>query len=118
MQHMFLIFMKFQYSIHICLIIFQFYIKLICFKTQNIKFRLKSTIILIAFWKYFSCDTTQNIIWEKFKFLEYLISMSPSFHEHFVLNQDHDLIFFCSWKKYIFSFCLSLFHFPFSELSL
>ena len=63
----------------------------------------------------------ENIIWEKFKFLEYLLNMSPSFHEHLVFNQGHELILFCSWKKYMFSFYLGLFQFSIlviSELSL
>ena len=75
----------FQYLMHVWLIIFLFHIKLIRFEIQNIKFRLKSRIILIAFWKYFLTWHTQNIIWEKFKLLEYLLNTSPSFHEHFVL---------------------------------
>ena len=104
---------KFQYLIHVWLIIFSVSYQTFRFETQNIKFRLRSRIILFAFWKYFFTWNTQNITWEKCKFLEYLLNIFPSFHAHFVLNQDHELIFFSSWKKYMFFFYLSLFHFLF-----
>ena len=57
----------------------------------------------------FSRDAPKILyIWGKFKFLEYLLNMSPFFHEHFVLNQDVFLLF-----KFV-----SLSFFVISELSL
>ena len=60
--------------------------------------------MLVASWKYFFTWNTQNIIWEKFKSLEYLLNMSPSFREHFVFNQDVFLLFeFVSLSVFVMS---------------
>ena len=57
--------------------------------------------MLVASWKYFFTWNTQNIIWEKFKSLEYLLNMSLPFVNILYLIK-------------MFSFYLSLFRFPFS----